>query len=238
MKAWPRRLAQASVAVAAAAAVFIAERALPQPLGRYLTIGALVVSAYVVHACARWAVRRFGGNNVATGLISALSVAYVVSLGGRLLFPVPSGSGAALVFIGVVCFALVASAWVAPQMAVAATGGPSATWSLLRERAQIYFENLVAPDNETDAEREAFEFRLRELDRYRNARTSEFIDLFQEFYRKYNAELPADVAPAWMDRFRSLELRLFGALGPEPAWYRDFPWLSHSAQTFSREDPA
>ena len=182
MKVWPRRLALASAE----------------------SVAALMMGAYVVHACARWAVRRFGGKNLATGLISALSVAYVASLGGRLLFAVPPASSAVLTFIGAACFALVATAGVAPQLAVAVTGGPSATWSLLRERARIYFENLDAPDNETEAEREAFEVRLRALDRYRNARTNEFIDLFQEFYRKYNAELPADVAPAWMDRFRSL----------------------------------
>ncbi len=216
--------------------MFVAERVLPQPLGRYLTVAALVLSAYVVYTCARYAVRRFGGNNLASGLMFALSVAYVAALGGRLLFAVPSESRAVLLFIGAGCFALVAAAWVAPRMAVAVTGGPSATWSLLRERARIYFENLEAPDNETSAEREAFEVRLGALDQYRNARTNEFIDLFQEFYRKYNAELPAEVAPAWMDRFRSLELRLFKALGAEPAWYRDYPWLSHSARIFSPED--
>jgi hypothetical protein len=108
---------------------------------------------------------------------------------------------------------------------------------MLRERAKIYFENLEAPDVETDAEREAFEIRLSALDRYRNARTSEFIDLFQEFYREYNAELPEDVAQAWMDRFRSLELRLFATLGAVPSWYGDFPWLSHAAQAFSHVDP-
>jgi hypothetical protein len=219
------------------AAVFVADRVLPQPLGRYLTFAALALSAYVVCLCATYAVRRFGGNNFATGLISALSVACAAGLGGPLLFAVPSGPRAVLLFTGAACLALVAAAWVAPHVAVAITGGPSPTWSLLRERARIYFENLEAPDDETDAEREAFELQLGALDRYRSARTNEFIDLFQEFYRKYNAELPPEVAPAWMDRFRSLELRLFNALGAQPAWYQDYPWLSHSAQTFSSEDP-
>ena len=237
VKAWTRRLAQASVAVAIGAVVFIAEDVLPHPLGGYVIFAALVLSAYVVRACATYAVRRFGGNNFAIGLISALSVAYVVALGGRLSFALPSATGVVLLIIGTTCFVLVAAAWFAPHLAVAVTGGPSATWSLLWERARIYFENLEAPDNETGAEREAFELRLRALDRYRNARTNEFIDLFQEFYRKYDAELPPEVAPAWMDRFRSLELRLFRALGAPPAWYRDFPWLSHSAQTFAGQDP-
>jgi hypothetical protein len=216
VKAWPRRLGQASLAAATGAAAFVVELVLPQPLGRYLIVAALVLSAYVVHTCARYAVRRFGGNDLASGLIVALSVAYVAALGGRLLSAAPWESRAVLLFIGVVCFALVAAAWVAPHLAVAVTGGPSATWSLLRERARIYFENLDAPDNETNAEREAFKVRLRALDRYRNARTNEFIDLFQEFYRKYDAALPAAVAPEWMDRFRSLELRLFKSLGAEP----------------------
>ena len=232
VKAISGRLAPAFLILGAAAIVI--GPALASPLRRFLYVGALVVSAYGMHACASWAVRRHGGNNLASSLISALSFAYVACLAGPLLVGVPSGLKAGLAFIGAACFALVAAAWVAPQLAVKVTGGPSATWSMLRERARIYFENLEAPDVETDAERAAFEVRLSALDQYRNAQTDEFIDLFQEFYRTYNADLPADVAPAWMDRFRSLELRLFGTLGAQPDWYKDYPWLSDAATRQNR----
>jgi hypothetical protein len=170
--------------------------------------------------------RSWGLRSSAVPLIWLFGVLWSISEAAHLIVAYPTPLRQIdLVLEGVAVLALVVGAF-APKQFVRFTGGPSAEWLLLRERAAIAFGPSVGRDDTTPAEEAAFEARLRDLDRYRSPRTAEFIDLFQEWFRmpEPTPETTAD-QQRWLDHFHAVEWSLFLSLKVRPSWYDTYPWL-------------
>jgi hypothetical protein len=138
----------------------------------------------------------------------------------------------------VALLALLFCVW-APRHLVRVTGGPSAEWLVLRERAAMAFDPAIGRTDTAPAEEAAFEARLASLDRYRTSRTAEFIDLFQEWFRmpEPTLETAAD-EQRWLDHFHAVEWALVLSLKARPSWYDTYPWLSHVSDGPSEPLPA
>jgi hypothetical protein len=170
--------------------------------------------------------RSWGLRSSAVPVIWLLGALWLIAEVGTDLVTYPTPLRQMNLVIGGVAVVILLVGTCAPRQFVRFTGGPSAAWLVLRERAAITFGTTIGRDDTTPAEEAAFEARLKDLDRYRTPRTAEFIALFQEWFRRSEPtpETAAD-EQRWLDHFHDVEWSLVLSLKVRPSWYDTYPWL-------------
>jgi hypothetical protein len=174
--------------------------------------------------------RPWGLRPSAEPMVWLLAAIWFIADAGPFLIRYPTPFDEIDLILRAVPLIVLAFALFKPDAFVRITGGPSTEWLLLRERAAMADDPAVGRDDATPEEEAAFEARLSGLDRYRNPRTAEFIDLFQEWFRMPEpTPATADAQSRWLEHFHAVEVSLYLSLRARPVWYDTYPWLDSVA---------